>query len=77
MRCRAWLSRRSWCGGARDRIVPAEHARAAVTRLPQGRVAILPDCGHVPQLERPDEFAHLLEDFLTRAEAATRLAASA
>ena len=49
--------------GARDRVVPARHARAAA-RLPRGQLVLLPDCGHVPQVECPDAFLAVLGPFL-------------
>ncbi len=50
--------------GDRDQVFPAYHARAALCRLRQGRLAIIPDCGHLPQVERPDLFAEALGRFL-------------
>ncbi|MDP8942682.1 MAG: alpha/beta fold hydrolase [Actinomycetota bacterium] len=50
--------------GDRDLVVPLAHARRAMDRLPDGRLAVLPGCGHVPQLEHPDEFIAALDDFL-------------
>ncbi len=37
--------------GAQDRVSPVRHAEAAVTRLAQGHLAIIPECGHLPQVE--------------------------
>lgn len=50
--------------GERDRIVPVRHAQAAVARLVQGRLEVLPDCGHLPQVEQPNRVADILGDFL-------------
>lgn len=50
--------------GARDRIFPAAHARDAVERLQRGELALVPDCGHLPPLVRPGEFAAVLQRFL-------------
>jgi pimeloyl-ACP methyl ester carboxylesterase len=33
-------------------------------RLPAARVKLIPDAGHAPQLEAPDEFVALLAEFL-------------
>lgn len=49
--------------GAQDAVVPVSQARAAVARLPQGQLVVLPRCGHVPHLERPEEFLTALEEF--------------
>ena len=50
--------------GARDRIFPAAHARDAAGRLRRGDLAVIPDCGHLPHVERPEEFASALGGFL-------------
>ena len=50
--------------GDRDLVVPLAHARTAMDRLSDGRLATLSGCGHVPQLERPDEFVAALGEFL-------------
>ncbi|MFT2693509.1 alpha/beta fold hydrolase [Clavibacter zhangzhiyongii] len=50
--------------GARDRILPPAHLAAVARELPDARTRLIPDCGHMPQIERPDLFAALVEDFL-------------
>lgn len=50
--------------GAYDPVVPVQHAHAAVARLAHGRLEVIPDCGHEPQVERPDHFAATLGRFL-------------
>ncbi len=42
--------------GANDIVIPVHNARAAVARLPRGHLALIPDCGHLPRLERPERF---------------------
>jgi pimeloyl-ACP methyl ester carboxylesterase len=42
--------------GDRDRLVPLAAARAAVRTCPAWRLQVLADTGHVPQLERPQQF---------------------
>jgi len=39
-------------------------AQAAVDRLPDGRLALLADCGHLPHVECPDRFATVLSTWL-------------
>ncbi len=56
--------------GENDRVVRARQARKTVTRLPQGQLTIIPDCGHLPQLECPEEFVAILSQFLTRVTSA-------
>ncbi|MGX2040227.1 alpha/beta fold hydrolase [Methylocaldum sp. MU1018] len=54
--------------GERDRIVPVRQARDAAARLGQGRLEVLPDCGHLPQVEQPDRVADIIGNFLKRAD---------
>jgi len=50
--------------GASDRIVdPIESAKVA-HRLPRGRIKILRNCGHAPQIERADTVNRLVGGFL-------------
>jgi pimeloyl-ACP methyl ester carboxylesterase len=50
--------------GLSDRIFPAQQARNAAARLRNGRLEILPRCGHLPHVERPDAFATIVDRFL-------------
>ena len=50
--------------GTRDRVFPASQAREAVTRLPEGSLALIPDCGHMPHVECPDRFLGVLGKFI-------------
>jgi pimeloyl-ACP methyl ester carboxylesterase len=50
--------------GGEDRVVPLCQAEAALERLPQGRLVVLPGCGHAPQLDCPEAFRRALEQFL-------------
>jgi pimeloyl-ACP methyl ester carboxylesterase len=57
--------------GSHDRLVnPGMSGRAART-FPNCRVIVLPRIGHVAMMERPDEVAAEMRDFLRRARAAT------
>lgn len=38
--------------------------RAAVKEIPHGTLVVVPDCGHIPHLEKPREFQQALMDFL-------------
>ncbi len=51
--------------GTDDLIFPKEQAQDAVSRLQQGQLALIPDCGHLPQVERPELFSAALSQFLT------------
>lgn len=50
--------------GTHDALVPVKHARAIADAIPNSRVEIFPDTGHVPMLERPERFNRLVEEFL-------------
>ncbi|MBM2616527.1 alpha/beta fold hydrolase [Actinoplanes sp. LDG1-06] len=50
--------------GERDLILPATHLAAARTLLPYAQTHLFPDTGHMPQLERPGEFAALVRPLL-------------
>jgi pimeloyl-ACP methyl ester carboxylesterase len=50
--------------GGCDYVLPAHQAQAAVNLLPNGRLSVLPDCGHLPHIEQPDRFAAVLSDWL-------------
>lgn len=50
--------------GARDRVLPAYQARQAVTRLPKGRLEIIPGRGHLPHVECPGDFVGAVGRFL-------------
>ena len=51
--------------GAQDRVVPVAHAHLAAKRVPNARLHIFDPCGHVPNIERADEFNALVIDFLS------------
>jgi pimeloyl-ACP methyl ester carboxylesterase len=50
--------------GGRDYVVPPAHAYAAQKLIPNSEVRIMERCGHIPQVERPEEFNGLVLDFL-------------
>ena len=51
--------------GKQDQIIPVAHAHAAAQRLPDARLHILDGCGHVPNIERAEEFNQLVTAFLS------------
>ena len=51
--------------GKQDQIIPVAHARVAAQRLPDARLHILDGCGHVPNIERAEEFNQLVTAFLS------------
>ncbi len=54
--------------GSHDRLVPAAFSHHVRKWLPQAEQVTIEECGHVPQVERPDETNELLLDFFRRAE---------
>ncbi|SDM03786.1 alpha/beta fold hydrolase [Arthrobacter sp. ok362] len=61
--------------GDHDHILPFSHLGAATASLPRSESYVFSNTGHMPQIERPDEFAAVVEDFLSR-RLADRQAAS-
>lgn len=56
--------------GARDAIIPAEHARIAHAAMPKSRLAIFEDAGHFPFRKQPERFLQTLEQFIAESEPA-------
>jgi len=52
--------------GQQDRILPVAHAHVAKEKIPNAELHILNHCGHLPQLERSEEFNALVLEFLAR-----------
>jgi pimeloyl-ACP methyl ester carboxylesterase len=50
--------------GERDRVFPRSQARDAVTRLRDGSLSLIPNCGHMPHVECPDRFLGAIDGFL-------------
>jgi pimeloyl-ACP methyl ester carboxylesterase len=50
--------------GRHDRLVRLAAARALAAERPDWRLEVLDDVGHVPQLERPDQFLAVVEPWL-------------
>ena len=46
--------------GARDPLVPVSAGRVLLDVIPHAHVAVFEDCGHCPQVQRPDDVASLL-----------------
>jgi pimeloyl-ACP methyl ester carboxylesterase len=58
--------------GDADSVLPASHFHAAVAALPRASSHLFPDTGHMPQLERAEEFAELAAAFVAAQEGAAR-----
>lgn len=56
--------------GAGDRLFPPAYAQAYQQRIPGAQSVILPDCGHLPQIEQRQAFVAAVESFLAGMRAA-------
>jgi pimeloyl-ACP methyl ester carboxylesterase len=52
-----------------DRLIPAAFSRHVGRWLPSAEQIVLESCGHVPQVERPEQTNGLLDRFFRRADA--------
>jgi pimeloyl-ACP methyl ester carboxylesterase len=50
--------------GAEDRITPLNQAHAGKGLIRNSRLRVIESCGHIPQVECPEEFNQALLDFL-------------
>ncbi|GGF31091.1 alpha/beta fold hydrolase [Subtercola lobariae] len=63
--------------GDHDHVLPFIHLAAAAEALPKAETHVFEKTGHMPQIERPEQFAALVDDFLARRVGASPAAASA
>ena len=52
--------------GEQDRIIPLAQSALLQGAIPDSRLEVLADCGHLPYLEKPAELTALIEAFLER-----------
>jgi pimeloyl-ACP methyl ester carboxylesterase len=50
--------------GREDAIAPVECGELYQRAIPGARLVVIEDCGHMPEMEKPAEFARLVETFL-------------
>jgi pimeloyl-ACP methyl ester carboxylesterase len=50
--------------GDDDRIVPTEQSLRLAEELPNAELAVIPQCGHLPHEECPNEFMQAVNEFL-------------
>ncbi len=51
--------------GERDPVIPIAHATATASLFGGAPLTRFPDCGHFPHRQKPTDFAHALEAFLS------------
>jgi pimeloyl-ACP methyl ester carboxylesterase len=52
--------------GDDDRIVPTMQSLRLAAELPHAELVVIPDCGHIPQEERPEAFLQAIERFVSQ-----------
>ena len=52
--------------GEEDLVIPPVKAEDVRRDLPYGRIHVLPECGHWPHMEKPEDFNRILIDFLSQ-----------
>ena len=50
--------------GERDRMIPVSEGRWLAGAIPNARLAVIADAGHMPQREQPERFAAAVREFL-------------
>jgi pimeloyl-ACP methyl ester carboxylesterase len=50
--------------GAQDKVIPVAHAYVGLRMIPDARLQIFEECGHLPMIEKADKFNKLVLDFL-------------
>ena len=58
--------------GDRDPFVPVEHAAGLARQLPDGRLFVVPDCGHEVMVRRPGLFNEAVAGFFRSTETVAR-----
>lgn len=51
--------------GRDDLVIPVRHASNAAALAPDAQVTVLPDSGHFPHRDHPEEFVRLLDEFVS------------
>ena len=50
--------------GRDDQVLPARHSSNVAALAPDAAVTVLPDSGHFPHRDHPEEFVRLLDQFV-------------
>lgn len=57
--------------GDDDRVVPVAESRRLASELPDAKLEVIPDCGHIPQEEQPQLFLDAVIPFIRAASGPT------
>ena len=57
--------------GERDGVLPVEHGHAAQEAMPGSRLELFENAGHLPQLDDPQRFITVMDDFMATTEPST------
>jgi pimeloyl-ACP methyl ester carboxylesterase len=52
--------------GESDGVIDTEYGRAFAASFPNAQFAVVPEAGHLPQIEQPDRLLNLVWDFMNR-----------
>lgn len=55
--------------GAQDRLIPVSHGSLFAQGIPGAELTVIDGCGHAPAVEKADEFARVVGNFLADKEA--------
>lgn len=50
--------------GNNDQVVPISYGELFNSLIPQSQLQIIDDCGHIPQLEKPNDFVNIINNFI-------------
>jgi pimeloyl-ACP methyl ester carboxylesterase len=62
--------------GRQDYVVPVAQVEGVAKVLPQAEAVIIEECGHLPMVERTEEFLNIVLPFLDRAEHGAKIDSS-
>lgn len=62
--------------GSNDRLIPIEESYVLKRDLPRVELKVIPQCGHSPQEECPQETAKIVSGFLTKARSARSISSA-
>jgi 4,5:9,10-diseco-3-hydroxy-5,9,17-trioxoandrosta-1(10),2-diene-4-oate hydrolase len=52
--------------GENDAVLPVSQGQHSMGLLPNGRLTVIPDCGHLPHVEQPKLFVDAVTDFVLK-----------